>query len=51
VYSGIPAMARQIDKTITAGLTATDWSNLQKILLKLVDHTRTILTDDPDGKS
>jgi DNA-binding MarR family transcriptional regulator len=50
IYTGIPAMARTIDKAILAGLTATDWSNLQKILMKLVDHTRTILKDDPVRK-
>jgi DNA-binding MarR family transcriptional regulator len=46
VYSGLPTMAQQIEKTILAGLTATDWSNLQKVLLKLIDHTRTILDED-----
>jgi DNA-binding MarR family transcriptional regulator len=51
IYTGIPAMARSIDKTVMAGLTATDWSNLQKILMKLVDHTRILLKDDPIRKS
>ena len=49
IYSGLPAMAQQMEKTILSGLSATDWSNLQKILLKLIDHTRNILDGDSAG--
>jgi DNA-binding MarR family transcriptional regulator len=43
VYSGLPDMAQQLERLILEGLTATDRANLQKILLKLVDHTKTLL--------
>ena len=36
-------MAQQLERLILEGLTATDRANLQKILLKLVDHTKTLL--------
>lgn len=48
IYSGLPAAAKQVEQTVLGGLTATEAANLQKILLKLSDHTRTALTTD-DG--
>ncbi|HVZ06840.1 MarR family winged helix-turn-helix transcriptional regulator [Rhodopila sp.] len=46
VYASLPAMAEQMDHTLTAGLSATDWTNLQKILLKLIDHSKKVLIAD-----
>ncbi len=46
IYSGLPSMARQIEKSILSGLSATEAANLQKALLKLIDHTRDLLAGD-----
>jgi DNA-binding MarR family transcriptional regulator len=44
VYNGLPGMARQMERTILTGLSANEWTNLQKILLKLIDHTKNVLS-------
>jgi DNA-binding MarR family transcriptional regulator len=43
VYSGLPDMARELERLFLECMTATDWANLQKILLKLGDHTKMLL--------
>lgn len=43
VYNGLPGMARQMERTILAGLSATEWASLQKTLMKLIDHTKNVL--------
>jgi len=44
LYNGLPAMAQLMEKSVLSGLSATEWTNLQKILLKLIEHTRVALS-------
>jgi DNA-binding MarR family transcriptional regulator len=48
IYASIKPMARDIETTLSAGLTRTEWNALQKALAKLVDHVQPLLTADPD---
>ncbi|MFO1028695.1 MAG: MarR family winged helix-turn-helix transcriptional regulator [Acetobacteraceae bacterium] len=48
IFTGLPTAAGQMEQTILGGLTATEASNLQKILLKLIDHTRGTLSSDSE---
>jgi len=48
-YAGIKPMAREIETILAAGLSKAEWSTLQKALLKLVEHTRTIMVSDSDS--
>jgi DNA-binding MarR family transcriptional regulator len=43
IYAGLPEMAQRLERLILEGITATESANLQKILLKLIDHTRNLL--------
>jgi len=51
VYSGLPTMAQQMEKTILGGLSVTDWGNLQRILGKLIDHTKVLLNGEGKEKA
>jgi len=51
VYSGLPDMARQLERLLQEGLTATEWANLQKILMKLGDHTGTLLNGSDSSQA
>jgi DNA-binding MarR family transcriptional regulator len=49
IYSGIAPTANDIEATLTAGLTKTEWNVLHKALGKLSEHVRTILRTETDN--
>lgn len=48
-YAGIKPMAREIETMLAAGLSKAEWIALHKALLKLGEHTRTIMLGDSDS--
>ncbi|WP_428487171.1 MarR family winged helix-turn-helix transcriptional regulator [Rhodopila sp.] len=44
-YAGIAPTARQIEQSISVGLTRSEWTVLHRALGKLIDHTRLLLND------
>lgn len=47
-FAGTSPMARQIEETLSAGLTRSEWTTLNRALNKLIDHTRAILEAEAD---
>lgn len=45
LYNSIPPMARNIEETLSRGLSKNELSSLRGALAKLVDHTQSILND------
>jgi DNA-binding MarR family transcriptional regulator len=43
VYTAFPPMAQQIEETLSAALTASEWNAMQRSLLKIIEHTRILL--------
>lgn len=44
VYAGIPPMARQIEESISLGLSRTERAALHRALGKLIDHARLLMS-------
>jgi DNA-binding MarR family transcriptional regulator len=51
MYATMVPAARNVEATLAAGLTRTEWNALHKALGKLSEHTQTILGGAPDGAS
>jgi DNA-binding MarR family transcriptional regulator len=49
VYTSVAMTARDVEATLSAGLTKGEWNALHKALGKLDDHTQTILANGSDG--
>ncbi len=46
-YSGIAPTGQQIEKALSACMTRSEWLALQKTLTKLINHTHTLLEQEP----
>ncbi|MEA2789581.1 MAG: hypothetical protein QOG73_1987 [Acetobacteraceae bacterium] len=51
LYASLVPKARDVEATLAAGLTKTEWNALHKALGKLSVHTQTILSGTPDEAS
>ena len=49
VYAGIAPTGQQIEQTLSASMTRSEWAALQKALAKLIDHTHTLLRADGEN--
>jgi len=49
VYAGIAPTGQQIEQTLSASMTRSEWAALQKALAKLIDHTHTLLREDGEN--
>jgi DNA-binding MarR family transcriptional regulator len=49
MYTSIVPQARNVEASLAAGLTRTEWNALQRALGKLCDHAQTLLAGVPDG--
>ncbi len=47
-YASIKPMAREIETTLSAGLSRTEWNALHKALAKLVDHVQPLQAASSD---
>jgi DNA-binding MarR family transcriptional regulator len=51
IYAGLKPMAEQIETTLAAGLSKTEWNALHKALGRLMEHTQAINAGSSDSET
>ena len=46
IYAAMPSRAHELEQTVSAALTAAEWNTLQRSLVKVVEHTKSLLTGE-----